>query len=133
MPHNGFSAITVKDELYKKLNEKIEAEYNDKKVRPSLASYVSDILWYVIESDEILRRNGPFLGKLAVEPDRVFIKDNKRNEIAELVLKDGELYCNLDEGFNCVHIGFAWAIPEVYKVMGLHGKKKPKIESQEKR
>jgi hypothetical protein len=117
MPHPGFTAITIKDELYKKLSEKLENEYNDKKVRPSLASYISGILWHIIERDEILRCYG-FLEKLAVEQDRVFIKDNKRNEIAELVLKDGKLYCKLDKGFNCVHIGFAWSILEVYKIMG---------------
>jgi Fe-S-cluster-containing hydrogenase component 2 len=29
---------------------------------------------------------------------------------------------------NCVHIGYSWAIPEVYKIMNLKGKKMPKIE-----
>ncbi|MEM3383873.1 MAG: hypothetical protein QXD42_06845 [Nitrososphaerales archaeon] len=128
MPYKGFSAITIKEELYKKLNEKLNEDYKDKKVKPSLASYVSDILWNVIESEEILRKYGPFLEKFAIEPDKIFIKDNRLDRIAELVLRDGDLYCILDESFNCVHIGFAWSIPEVYKAMELHGKKMPKIK-----
>ena len=62
----------------------------------------------------------------ALEAPTVHVKDNKKNRIAECVLQDGDLYCMMCESPNCVHIGFAWSIPEVYKAMDLHGKKMPK-------
>jgi hypothetical protein len=49
--------------------------------------------------------------------------DNRIGRIVECVVKEGELYC-----LNCVHIGYSCAIPEVYKIMNLKGKKMPKIE-----
>jgi hypothetical protein len=128
MVRKGWVSIVLKEDLAKKINEKIESEYKEKHKKPQLSTYVQDLLWEVIESEEILRKYGPFLEKFAVEPDKIFIKDNRLDRIAELVLKDGELYCRLDESLNCVHIGFAWSIPEVYKAMELYGKKMPKIE-----
>ena len=46
--------------------------------------------------------------------NRVVLKDNKRNRIAEVMLKEGELQCLLDERADCVHIGFAYSLPELY-------------------
>jgi hypothetical protein len=40
-------------------------------------------------------------------------------------LHDGVVFCSLDDSDNCVHIGFAWAILKVYKVMKERGQKKP--------
>jgi hypothetical protein len=44
------------------------------------------------------------------------------------VVKEGKLYCLHCQSLNCVHIGYSWALPEVYKIMNLKGKKVPKIE-----
>ena len=46
--------------------------------------------------------------------NRVVLKDNKRNRIAEVMLKEGELQCLLDERADCVHVGFAYSLPELY-------------------
>jgi hypothetical protein len=54
--------------------------------------------------------------------------DNRIGRIVECVVKEGELYCLNCQSLNCVHIGYSWAIPEVYKIMNLKGKKMPKIE-----
>ncbi len=128
MVRKGWVSVVLKEDLAKKISDRLESEYKEKHKRPQLSTYVQDLLWSIIESEEILRKYGPFLEKFAIEPDKIFIKDNRIDKIAELILRDGELYCNIDEGFNCVHIGFAWSIPEVYKAMELHGKKMPKIE-----
>ncbi len=46
--------------------------------------------------------------------NRVVLKDNKRNRIAEVMLKEGELQCLLDERGDCVHVGFVYSLPELY-------------------
>ena len=51
--------------------------------------------------------------KISIDSDRVLIKDNKRNRIAEVILRSGELRCLLDEKIDCVHIGFVYSLPEV--------------------
>ncbi len=42
------------------------------------------------------------------------IQDNKINRIAEVLLKEGELQCLLDERADCVHVGFVYSLPELY-------------------
>ena len=71
-----------------------------------------------------MRKYGPFLEEFAVEEDKIFIKDNRIRELVELTLRDNVLFCNHDRSDNCVHIGFAWAIPKVYRFLGAHGQRK---------
>ena len=42
------------------------------------------------------------------------LQDNKRNRIAEVLLKEGELQCLLDERSDCVHVGFVYSLHELY-------------------
>ena len=128
MPYKGHSSITVTDALYNKIKSKHHENYVVNHVKPSLSDYVENILWYVLESDDILKKYAPFLEKDKIADNTIFIKDNRVNRIAELIVQDGDLYCLLDERKDCVHIGFAWSIPEVYKIMAEHGRKKPDIK-----
>ena len=49
-----------------------------------------------------------------IDQNRVALKDNKRNRIAEVILKEGVLQCLLDEKSDCVHVGFVYSLPELY-------------------
>jgi hypothetical protein len=48
--------------------------------------------------------------KISIDSDRVLIKDNKRNRIAEVILRNGELRCLLDEKIDYVHIGVVYSL-----------------------
>jgi hypothetical protein len=78
----------------------------------------------VIEADEMLRRYGPFLEEFGVEQDRVYINDNRLGKMAELTFRNDSWFCNVDNSDNYIHIGFAWAIPKVYRVMVARGRRK---------
>ena len=56
--------------------------------------------------------------KLSIDQNRVVLKDNKRNRIAEVMLKEGELQCLQYERSDCVHVGFAYSLPELYNMNG---------------
>ena len=58
------------------------------------------------------------LKKIAIEQDRVIIKDNRRDRIAELMIRNRELQCLLDEKkTDGIHIGFVYTPPEVYAML----------------
>ena len=42
---------------------------------------------------EAFAKQAPFMEKISIDSDRVLIKDNKRNRIAEVILRNGELRC----------------------------------------
>jgi hypothetical protein len=46
---------------------------------------------------EVFAKDAPYMEKLSIEQNRVVLQDNKRNRIAEVLLKEGELQCLLDE------------------------------------
>jgi hypothetical protein len=54
--------------------------------------------------------------KLSIDQNRVVLKDNKRNRIAEVMLKEGELQCLLDDRADCIHVGFVYSLPELYNM-----------------
>jgi hypothetical protein len=63
---------------------------------------------------EAFAKHAPYVEKISIDENRVILKDNKRNRIAEVLLKDGELQCLLDEKSDCVHVGFVYSLPELY-------------------
>jgi len=91
---------------------------------------------------EAFAKQAPFMEKISIDSDRVLIKDNKRNRIAEFILRNGELrclldekidyvhiefvYCLLDEKIDYVHIEFVYSLPEVYIVLNNKRMKAPK-------
>lgn len=119
MPKPGYKSITVKEHIY----NKYESHYNKQKKQlerkgiSSFTGYVNSLMEEAMARHEALAKYAPFLEEVAIEQDRVIIKDNKRNRIAEVMIKDGELQCLLDEKTDCIHIGFVYALPEVYEVL----------------
>jgi hypothetical protein len=120
----------LKDDLADKIKDRLKKDHAEDFKPPELSTYVQNILWEIIESDELIKRIGPYLEKLAIYEDTILIRDNRRkvDRTIEVKLKDNELYCTYDESFECVHIGFAWALPEVYKALNLKGMKMPNIK-----
>lgn len=58
---------------------------------------------------------------VAVEANKIFIRDNRIGDLVELTFQDNVLFCDHDHTDNCVYIGFAWALPKVYKLMVARG------------
>jgi hypothetical protein len=75
---------------------------------------------------EAFAKQASFMEKISIDSDRVLIKDNKRNRIAEFILRNGELRCLLDEKIDYVHIEFVYSLPEVYIVLNNKRMKAPK-------
>ena len=78
--------------------------------------------------DEVFAKHSPFIEKIAVDQNRVILKDNKKDRIAEVLLKNGELQCLLDERSDCVHVGFVYSLPELYCIIDNIGIKFPRSE-----
>jgi hypothetical protein len=62
---------------------------------------------------EAFAKHAPYMEKITIDQNRVILKDNKRNRIAEVLLKEGELQCLLDERPDCVYVGFVYSLPEL--------------------
>jgi hypothetical protein len=122
----GWKTVSLRTELLQRVEKVREAKQEGKTRKIPLGTLVEDLLLPELERNEALRHYAPFLEQVGIEDDLIFLKDNRLLKIVELRVRDGDLYCDHDRSKSCVHIGFAWSIPRVYKVMKEHGSKRPK-------
>ena len=123
MPKPGFKSITLSETVYDKFNEayqKNKAELTMKGVN-SFAGYVTYLLEQMIQKDKTFARYAPKLEKVSIDSDRVVLKDNIKNRIAEVVIQNGELFCLLCDEKDCVHVGYIFSIPDIYEILNSKG------------
>ena len=128
MPKDGFKSITVSDTVYDKYYEiyqKNKQELVMKGVN-SFAGYITYMLEQTMQKDKTFAKYAPKLEKVSIDDDRVIVKDNIKNRIAEVTIQRGELYCQLCEEKNCFHVGFVFSLPDVYEILNSKGIKHPK-------
>ena len=119
MPKPGFKTITVKEHIFNKYHELYKKAKKERRLKEnmSFSGFVTSMMQETMAKYEAFTRHAPFLEKIAIEQDRVIIKDNKRDRIAEVMVRNGELQCLLDEKTDCIHIGFVYSLPEIYTVL----------------
>jgi hypothetical protein len=128
LPKEGFKSITVSEVVYSKFFDVYQKNKEDLLMKGvnSFSGYVTYMLEEMMQKDKTFAKYAPKIEKISVDEDRVILKDTIENRIAEVAMQRGELYCQLCEDKNCVHVGFAWAIPEVYELLNAKGIKRPK-------
>ncbi len=128
MPKDGFKSITVSEIVYNKfydVYQKNKQELTMKGVN-SFAGYVTYMLEETMQKDKTFAKYAPKLEKVSIDEDRVLIKDNIKNRIAEVAIQRGELYCQLCEDKSCFHIGYVFSLPDVYEILNSKGIKRPR-------
>lgn len=128
MPKAGFKSITISEQVYDKFHDVFEKNKSELAMKGvnSFAGYVTYMLEDMMLKDKTFARYAPKLEKISVDDDRVIIKDNIKNRIAEVTIQRGELFCQLCEDKNCFHIGFVFSLPDVYEVLNSKGIRHPK-------
>jgi len=102
-----------------------------KKGITSFSGYVTSRLEEMMEKDEVFARHAPFLQEFGSDDESgvIYIKDNRTNRIAGVTISAKGFNCDVDDRDDCVHIGFAYALPQVYRVMEKLGVKPPKVKA----
>lgn len=120
--------VEIKPEVKKKV---FEYWNSGKSKAPDWKALINGLLDDVINKEtEFLPVYAPYLSKVAFEANTVFIRDAKKNQTAEITIKDSRLFCNIDSSEDCPHIHFALALPETAR---LRIRKQPKDETKRER
>jgi hypothetical protein len=116
MPKPGFKSITVSENVYKKFFKVYEKNKKGLELKgvTSFSGYLTSMMEEMMVRYEAFAKHAPYMEKIDIDQNRVTLKDNKRNRIVEVLLKNGELQCLLDEKSDCVHVGFVYSLPELY-------------------
>lgn len=123
MPKAGFKSITVSEEVYNRFHDIYKKNKQDLAMKGinSFAGYITFMMEDLMQKDETFARYAPKLEKISADDNRVVIKDNIKNRIAEVAVQNGDLYCLLCEEKNCVHVGYVFSLSEVYEVLNSKG------------
>lgn len=112
MPNKGQKTITVSGETLKNLEKRYELEKR-KNPKISFASFISDSAIIELERRKILKE-AQYISIVSFDDNVLTLKDHrKRDRFVEVHLKNKQLWCSFDRKFDCTHIGFALALPEV--------------------
>lgn len=126
----GWTAVLVKNDLKKRLQDEYEKEKVElfKHGIPSFTAFVNSLMWHAVEADKNLMTYSPYLSVIDYNDsgNGVYIYDYKMDRVCEVTLHNNELYCDVDDSTRCVHVGFAYALPEVYSIMKKLGYKNPR-------
>ena len=123
MPKEGFKSITVSETVYDQFQDVYQKNKEELRTRGvnSFSGYVTYMLEEMMQKDKTFARYAPKIKKIAVDDDRIVLKDNIANRIAEVVVQRGELYCQLCDEKDCIHVGFVFSLPDVYEVLDSKG------------
>jgi hypothetical protein len=109
--------LTLRVDLIPRLRAKWEVtKTRDPKTNQEFGGFVNDLLNDILDKDEFLQRYAPMLSLEGYSYNCLYIKDARRRVTAEIYRHDNKIKCTLDNSFDCEHVHFALAIPEVAKL-----------------
>ena len=123
MPKPGFKSITISETVYDTFHEAFVNNKDNLAIKGvrSFSGYVTYMMEEMMQKDKTFARYAPKIEQVAMDDDRIVLKDNIRNRISEVAIQRGELFCMLCDEKNCVHVGFVFSLPNVYKILDAKG------------
>lgn len=112
----GYKTLSIKEEVF----NKAEKQFNEKNIKESFSSWISEYLLLNLEKDEFVKNYAPFLSKIGIEGNRITIRDEKKDKLTDVYFKNNQLYCNLDEATDCIHIHYVLCLPELARLKKNH-------------
>lgn len=116
MPKPGQKTITVSGKSLTELERKYNTE-KSKNPNLSFAAFVSESALIELERRRMLRE-AQFISLVGFSDDAVILKDMRKNgRLIEVQIRNKNLKCIAEDTSDCIHVGFALALPEVRKAL----------------
>jgi len=112
LPKPGQKTVTVSGKALTLLEQKYKIE-KTKKPNLSFAAFISEAALMELERRNILKE-AQFISVIGFEDNTLIVRDvRKASQLIEVHIKNKKLKCIADDDFDCIHVGFALALPEV--------------------
>jgi len=105
----NIKTIDVENQLYEKITKRA------KEKNLSIHKFTNEILHQILTKDEFAKRVAPGLRLLEFESDSILVRDDlaKKTRLATISIRNGKLWCDLDEKNDCNHIHFVLMLPDI--------------------
>jgi hypothetical protein len=113
----GNKLVELRGEVIKELTRVYQSGL---RAAPDFTTFVNSLLLDVVRREDFLSQYKPFnhLSYAGYHGGSLFVKDKQRKLIAEIILKDGLVYCNSpDSASDCEHARFATSLIDVAKYL----------------
>jgi hypothetical protein len=120
----GWRPISIKETLVKRLETIRVKSKTDQEFGPWLNRLLNDYVEYNIK----VQQYGQFIEGVNATDNRITMYDNRINKPISIFIngKRKELQCEEDQKIDCIHVGFCYAIPEIYQALIDHGFRPPR-------
>jgi len=116
MPKPGQKTVTVSGRALRELELKYEME-RDKHPDLSFATFISESALIELERRKMLKE-AQLISLIGFNDDTVILRDvRKGGRLIEVQIKNKNLKCLSEDTFDCIHVGFALALPEVGRAL----------------
>lgn len=78
----------------------------------AVASFISEATSLELQRKNIFHRS-QFISLIGFQDNVLYLEDAKRTSIIETYLRNNTLFCQNDSSFECIHVSFGLAFPEV--------------------
>ena len=115
MPKRGQKTVTVSGKALTLLESKNQRYRIEKTKKPNLsfAAFISEAALMELERRNILKE-AQFISVIGFEDNTLIVRDLRRSgQLIEVHIKNKKLKYIADDAFDCIHVGFALALPEV--------------------
>lgn len=105
----GIITVDIEENLYKQITEKAE------KQNLSIRKFVNQLIEKNFEKEDFLKLVSPKISILSIEQDGFVLRDDtaKKSRLAEIKIRNGKLWCDLDEKNVCDHIHYVLMLPDI--------------------
>jgi len=117
MPKPGFKSYALKEKLYGFWRNEFESNRDELRQQgiTSFSAFLTSLLTESLEKSP--PSNSPIMKMVYLKEGLLALQDNLENRLIELTIKNGKIKCLYDKKDDCMHVGFAYSIPEVNKLL----------------
>lgn len=103
-------------EIEKSIYQEIVKEAESKNI--SIRKFTNKLLRERFEKSEFLKLVAPKLSLLDFGDDSILIRDETatKDHLAVIKIRDGRLWCDLDEDYDCRHIHYVLTLPQLASI-----------------
>lgn len=113
MPRSNRHNLSVEALVY----DKAQSKYKTENPQISFVQWVSNYLLMNLERDDFMRQYAPFIAKIGIQENTLFLKDTKKDKIIEVRLVNNKLQCTDDDP---IYLQYAIALPELARLKKNH-------------
>ena len=113
----GNKLVELREEVIDGLNRAFQSSIQ---ASPGFTTFINNLLLDVLKKERFLSQYKPYahLTYCGNHEGSVFIRDEQRNCIAELIFKEDMIYCNSpDSVFDCEHTRFGLMLIDIAKYL----------------